>query len=56
MENKQSKKSKKACKNSKTYKDPQFGDTCKQWIGYKCDGFNFSDELKENCPKSCKVC
>jgi hypothetical protein len=45
-----------ACKDSTTYKDPTYGDTCAGWVGYGCSGYSFSDGLMENCPKACKKC
>lgn len=45
-----------ACTNDATYKDPTWGMTCEQWYGYLCDGYDFSDALKEACPKGCQLC
>lgn len=45
-----------ACYDSETFKDPSFGDSCAQWVGFKCTGYSFSDELQKYCPLACKVC
>jgi hypothetical protein len=44
------------CKDSTTYKDPDWGDSCPQWAGFKCSGMHFSADLEKNCPKACKMC
>jgi hypothetical protein len=44
------------CRDSTTYADPYFGDTCPGWDGFSCNGFPFTDELLLNCPVACKVC
>eukprot|EP00933_Yihiella_yeosuensis_P047626 TRINITY_DN434_c0_g1_i2.p1 TRINITY_DN434_c0_g1~~TRINITY_DN434_c0_g1_i2.p1 ORF type:complete len:860 (-),score=204.77 TRINITY_DN434_c0_g1_i2:141-2720(-) len=49
-------KGKKVCKDSKTYKDPYFGDSCAAWAGFKCKGFKFSKALIKHCPKACGKC
>lgn len=43
-----------SCKDSKTYKDPQYGDGCADWAGFRCTGYSFSDKLIDACPQACK--
>jgi len=45
-----------ACQDSTTYKDPQWGELCSAWVGYKCSGFAFTEALETNCPKACNKC
>jgi hypothetical protein len=44
------------CQDSTTYVNPKYNDKCADWAGYKCSGYSFSEELKENCPRACNTC
>jgi len=45
-----------SCVDSEDYRDPAFHESCNDWSQFVCDGFKFSDELKENCPVACRLC
>jgi len=45
-----------SCQDSQTYKDPTYGESCQEWKDFGCDYWDFSAELKSNCPATCKVC
>merc|ERR1712146_631588 len=44
------------CVDSSTYKDPAYGDTCSDWVGYVCRGHPYSEQLISNCPRACGAC
>jgi len=48
-----------ACVDSPTYKDPEYGASCSAWAftdanDWSCDGMWFSPELRAACPKACR--
>jgi len=44
------------CADSTTYFDPKYGDSCSEWVGFTCTGYEFSEQLQKNCPTACKTC
>lgn len=44
------------CADNPQYKDPLWNATCVEWEGYGCSGYKFSDELMQNCRRTCRVC
>mmetsp|Transcript_91926 Transcript_91926/g.291594 ORF Transcript_91926/g.291594 Transcript_91926/m.291594 type:complete len:335 (+) Transcript_91926:71-1075(+) len=44
------------CRDSLTYRDPWWGDSCAGWTGYPCLFWPFASSLRSNCPKACGLC
>jgi hypothetical protein len=48
------------CKDSTTFKDGLYGDSCAGWVGFSCSGQGMTSAqetaLQTNCPKACKKC